>query len=176
MKKTILSLVLLLSAIGLFSENIEFLGIKTGMTKEEVKVIIDYDKLSVEGSYSNPKSTFDEDEKIVLGKELYTDNNYSNKFTAYPAASIYFSFTQDKILWKIEVYFPASSILDENYFINNNAKKLALESCFTNAEIELIDVGRYGDKQFVVVFKDDNILDEAINKKRDEFISSFKQS
>jgi len=169
MQKIFFSLVLLLSVVGLIAENFEFLGIRSGMTKDEVKMVIEFDNFD-EGSTSNPKSSFDEDGKLYLWDKLYLDKNYSNNFTTYPALAISFSFTEDDILWEMVVSFKASSSLDGNYLINISAQNLALEASFPNAEVEK----RNGSREFAVILIDNDILNEAINKKKGEFINKYK--
>ena len=174
MQKFFFSVVLLLSVVGLVAENFEFLGIRSGMTKDEVKMIIEYDKLSVEGSYSNPKSRFDKDEEIVLGKELYSDHNYSNKFTEYPAYMIEFLFTENNILWKIQVIIRRPNVTDKHYSINTEAQQKAFKKTFPSAEFIESEIYSNGNSNMYVVLKDDAVYNIAVNKKVNDYLTIYK--
>ena len=174
MKRIIFSLVMLLIVTGVFAEGFEFIGIRSGMTKEEVKMVIEYDKLSVEGSYNNPKSRFDEDEEIVFGEELYSDKTYSNKFTDYPAYMIEFLFTEDNILWKIQIITRRPNVTDKFYSINKEAQLKAIKKTFPNAEFIESEIYSNGNSNLYIVLIDNTVYNSAVNKKTIDYLSLYK--
>ena len=170
MKRIMFSLVLLLIVSGLFAKGFEFLGIRSGMTKEEVKIVIEYDKLSEEGDYRSPKIWFDEDFYIFFKDDNYIDKTYTNKFTKYPAHKIHFTFTDDDILMKIEIDYFRVELTEKSYLIDSEAQLRALTSNFPNAEI-------YNDvrSNFIsVVLEDDAVFNQAVTKKMNEFLIQYK--
>jgi hypothetical protein len=182
MKKNLFCFVILLIAIGLFAEGFEFLGIRSGMTKEEVKKVIDYDKLSNEGSYSwiKPKSDFDNNNVIHLiqhgdAKENYIDKNYVNKFTEYPAYEIQFLYTDDNILWKIQIDFERSEYTEKSFTIDSISQLQALESSFPNAEIIVSDIDRNFRSFIYVILIDIDVFNEAVTKKMNEYLIQYKE-
>jgi hypothetical protein len=173
---------MLLIVIGLFAEGFEFLGIRSGMTKDEVKVIIEYDKLSNEGSYSwiKPKSDFDNNDVIHLiqhmdAKENYVDKNYVNKFTEYPAYEIQFSYTDDDILWKIQIDFERSEYTEKSFTIDSISQLQALEFSFPNAKIAVSDIDRNFRSFIYVILIDNNVFNEAVNTKMNEYLIQYKE-
>jgi hypothetical protein len=163
---------------GLFSEDFEFLGIRSGMTRKEVNVVIEYDKLSDKGKWNTPKSLFDSDILVLSqrkdGKDIYIDKEYVNKFTEYPAYEIRLFFTADSILWKILILIKRTYSGSRLYPINSEAQLSAIKSSFPKAYIEVSDI-LGSDEIFIhISLTDDEIFNMAVQKKMDEYLIQYK--
>lgn len=149
----------------------DFLGIKSGMTKEEVKVAVFYDQMIEEGSgmfSDNYKSEFDKSDKISFQKSAYVNENIISKYNAYDA---YLYFDSVEGLWQIEIYYfvPDNSL-------EKNAKLEALNVLFPNSAI--IDYSKsisYGSIDYwVVKLIDTEIYDRIYVKKKNYYLKSLE--
>ena len=138
----------------------EFLGIKSGMTTDEVKLIFPYDQLK-----DDYKKDFNR--RYAVG---ITDYEFKSKnvFTEYPAVFIDFDFT-DNILWKIQLrFFKTTSLIGTQGFKN------AIAKLYPSSEIQ-----SYTDKSvnmdfWIVTIIDEELLNNAITRSEEKWLGKLK--
>ena len=153
----------------------EFLGIKSGMSKSEVKSVILYNQLveDEDGSFkfNTYKSDFDGSDKITFSSNAYsTDSNTDNKFANYEASFAYLIYYKDALI-EIELYF--FKPFDKIELIGEFN---ALKKIFPNVDIlDYSESNRFGSIDYWIVKLTDSLrYNNAIKETEEHYLKKIK--
>jgi len=174
----VIILVLISVPSVVFSAEVNFHGLKTGMKQKEVIQYLQLDKLMSHDKREYSSLYRDKDDTQIMhdlitegiGQRNLEEICKHKDFTNKKFSKVYLDFTQDKILWRISVsfYIPSDTL-------EKIALKKAIKKYFSGREIkEESTSSQYGTSHYYIVTMVDNkISDKAIEKHVKSFIKEM---